>query len=101
MKAVVAAAMALLLAGCSGEEFGDLKAGAEGQDQGHARQDRPASGGEALRARAVQGFRSTRSFQQLRRSSWSRNQREPAAAAGSSPISTAPRSRSRPILWNR
>src|SRR5260221_5349443 len=36
----------------------------ERQDKGSARQDRPAAGGEALRAGPLQGFRSARSIQQ-------------------------------------
>jgi len=85
MKTLAVIALGLLLVACTGEEFGDLKAELKDKTKDSAREDRPAAGGEAIRAGPLQGFRSTRSFQQPRKSSWFTN-RQAAAAADSNPI---------------
>ncbi len=86
MKAILVVALGALLAACTGEEFGDLKA--ELKDKTKDLRGRI----EPLSIRPIPSA--------ARKSSWSRNRRA-AEVADSSPISIVRRSRSKPIRWSR
>jgi len=100
MKAAVAAAMALLLAGCTGEEFGDLKAELKEKTKDMRGKIDPLPVVKAYEPVPYKAFDQPDPFSTAKIELVTKSA-EPAAAAGSSPISTVPRSRSKPILWNR